>query len=228
MKSANCKKCQGEMAQNDQTCPHCGAKRSRGLKPETIIVTTVGVLACAAAFHIVSSAGLFNDSEQTFYTGESQLSFKKMHDMVTSPFYNCLTEKYSGKLGQLKLDEILACDDDFRKDSNTSHRLINLDNFVSNFSRENNAYRPLETAIKGNMFDVSSYQHIETTYRLALNQQQPYAIVQTVFKGKSIFESLVEDTYAVKVDIKTGEIIATIPKATVTDIGVVVAETRLE
>ncbi|MDE9475595.1 hypothetical protein KKJ12_22745, partial [Xenorhabdus bovienii] len=85
-------------------------------------------------------------------------------------------------------------------------RLINLDNFVSNFSHENNAYRPLEIAIKRNMFDVSSYQHVETTYRLALNQQRPYAIVQTVFKGKSIFESIVEDAYAVKVDIKTGEI----------------------
>ncbi|MDX7986736.1 hypothetical protein FE392_05220 [Xenorhabdus sp. 12] len=214
------------MAQNEQTCPHCGTKRSRGLKPKTTIAITVGVLACAAILYIVSSADLFNsDGKQASYTGESHLSFKKAREMVTSPFYNCLTQKYSAKLGQLKLDEILACDDDLRKDSHTPSKLINLDNFISNFNHENNSYRPLEIAIKRNMFDVSSYQHVETTYQLVLNQQQPYAIVQTVIKGKSVFERIAEDSYAVKVDLKTGEIIATIPKVTVADIGVVISET---
>ncbi|NRN27092.1 hypothetical protein [Photorhabdus heterorhabditis] len=225
MKLVNCKKCQGEMARNEQTCPHCGEKRSRRLKPETTIAITIGVLVCAATFHLVSNADFINSyDKQTASIGENHFPVKKMHELVTGSFHNCLNQKYSTKPGQLKLDEILACDEDFRKDSNTSYNLINLDNFVSNFSSENNSYKPLEKAIKSNMFDVSSYQHIETTYRLALHQQQSYAVVQTIFKGKSIFERIVEDSRAAKVDITTGKIIALIPKVTVSDTGQIIME----
>ncbi|MCP9269351.1 hypothetical protein M5U04_14935 [Xenorhabdus sp. XENO-1] len=230
MKRVNCKKCQGEVAQNEQICPHCGEKISKGLKPQTIIAITIGIMVCAATFHIVSNADLTNSyAQQTASNDESHFSFKKIHEMVTGPFYTCLTQNYSTKPGKLKPDEILACDEDFRKYLSTPYDSINLDNFISNFSRTNNAYKPLEKAIKRNMFDVSSYQHIETTYRLALNQQQqqPYAVVHTVFKGKSIFERIEEDYRTAKVDIKTGEIIAYIPKVTVSDEGQVIVITDM-
>ncbi len=221
MKRINCKKCQGEITPNEQTCPHCGEKRSSGLKPQTIIAITVGIMACAATFHIVSNADLTSRyDQQTASNDKSHFSFNKIREMVTGPFYTCLTQRYSAKPGKLKPDEILACDEDFRKYLSTPDDSINLDNFIANFNRTNNAYKPLENAIKRNMFDVSSYQHIETTYQLALNQQQqPYAVVHTVFKGRSIFERIEEDYRTAKVDIKTGEVIAYIPKVTVSDEG---------
>ncbi|MDC9590124.1 hypothetical protein PSI23_12635 [Xenorhabdus sp. XENO-10] len=228
MKLINCKKCKGEIARNEQACPHCGEKRSSILKSETAIGVAIFVLSCIVTYYFVSdtnfSSFASSDDKQTASTGENHFPYKKMHELVTGSFYNCLSQKYYTKPGKLKLDEILECDNDFRKDSNTPHDLINLDNFVSNFSREDNSYRPLEKAIKSNMFDVSSYQHVETNYRLVLNQQQPYAIVQTVFKGKSIFERILEDSRAAKVDIKTGEIIALIPYVTVSDTGQIIME----
>ncbi|AOM39469.1 hypothetical protein [Xenorhabdus hominickii] len=228
MKLVNCKKCKGEIARNEQACPHCGEKRSSILKSETAIGIAIFVLSGIVIYYFVNvtnfSSFASGFDKQTASTGENHSPYKKMHELVTGSFYNCLSQNYSAKPGQLKLDEILACDEDFRKDSKTPHDLINLDNFVSNFSPKDNSYRPLEKAIKSNMFDVSSYQHVETTYRLALNQQQPYAIVQTVFKGKNVFERILKDSRAAKIDIKTGEIIALIPNVTVSDTGELIME----
>ncbi|MDC9606763.1 hypothetical protein [Xenorhabdus griffiniae] len=225
MKQINCKKCQGEMARNDQTCPHYGEKNVSKFKSDTATVgATIFVLFCIITYFLFSDIVTNSPDKQTASTDDNHFPFKKMHELVTGDFYNCLSQNYSTKPGQLKLDEILVCDKDFRKDAKTPHELINLDNFVSNFSREDNSYKPLEKVIKSNMFDVSSYQHVATTYRLVFNQHQSYAIVQTTFKGKSIFERIVENSRAAKVDIKTGEIIALIPYVTVSDAGLIVME----
>ncbi|SFO08698.1 hypothetical protein [Xenorhabdus japonica] len=215
MKLVNCKKCKGEIARNEQACSHCGEKKSGILKSETSIGIAIFVLSCSFANSY---------DKKTASTDEIHFPYKKMHGLVTGSFYNCLSQKFYTKPGKLKLDEIFECDNDFRKDPHMPHDLINLDNFVSNFSCEDNSYRPLEKAIKSNMFDVSSYQHVETTYRLVLNQRRPYSIVQTVFKGKSAFERILKDSRAAKVDIKTGEIIELIPNVTVLDTGGIVME----
>lgn len=62
---------------------------------------------------------------------------------------------------------------------------------MSGFSGWDGSYRALEEMILKTMHDDSSYKHVKTTYRLALNQKPPYAIVKTQFKGTNTYGGVV-------------------------------------
>lgn len=70
------------------------------------------------------------------------------------------------------------------------------------FSRYDGSHRNLERAIKANMNDDDSYEHVETSYA----DEGEYLIVTTTFKGKNAFNATVKSTVAAKVSLK-GEVL---------------------
>nr|ELR5114070.1 hypothetical protein [Providencia stuartii] len=128
-------------------------------------------------------------------------------------FYSCISQLSYTKAPELKLNETLGwCYADFSRDPNSLNDRVNLDVFVSNFSKWDGSYRPLEKLIKNNMNDDDSYKHDETTFRLMLDAKPPYAIVSTTFRGKNAYGAMVKNNMKVKVDIATGDILEVIPQ----------------
>lgn len=128
-------------------------------------------------------------------------------------FYACISQLSYTKSPELKLNETLGwCYADFSRDPNSLNDRVNLDVFVSNFSKWDGSYRPLEKLIKNNMNDDDSYKHDETTFRLMLDAKPPYAIVSTTFRGKNAYGAMVKNNMKVKIDIATGDILEIIPQ----------------
>ncbi len=141
---------------------------------------------------------------------KNYVEFKEMPTNTNDGMYACLSELSLTKDGELKLSDVLGwCYGDYEKSPTSLDKKINLDVFQSNFSGWDGAYRPLEKLIKANMNDDSSYKHVSTTYRLLLGKD-PHAVVKTTFKGTNVYGAIVKQMIAVRVDIKTGEIVGVV------------------
>ena len=141
---------------------------------------------------------------------KNYVEFKEMPTNTNDGMYACLSELSLTKDGELKLSDVLGwCYGDYEKSPTSLDKKINFDVFQSNFSGWDGAYRPLEKLIKANMNDDSSYKHVSTTYRLLLGND-PHAVVKTTFKGTNVYGAIVKQMIAVRVDIKTGEIVGVV------------------
>ncbi|OKP03942.1 hypothetical protein [Xenorhabdus eapokensis] len=223
MKLVKCKKCREEVPKKEKKCPKCGVKNPGITKLESALGIAIIVAIGIGIYHFISADDekqpefseyanetLKNYREKPQKTRkeivDSYITAKHIEKSNTDVFYNCLSQMSYTKSPDLKLGEVLGwCYVDFNKNPNSLDDRINLDTFVANFSGWDGSYRPLEKMIKKTMHDDSSYKHVSTTYRLALNKQPPYAIVQTIFKGTNSYGGVVQQSIKAKIDLKTGE-----------------------
>ncbi|WP_426578411.1 hypothetical protein ACP179_12210 [Xenorhabdus stockiae] len=139
---------------------------------------------------------------------EKYIAFKNIVGQETDGFYSCLSQMSYTKSDELKLGEVLGwCYRDYAQNPASLSKYINFDEYRSKFDIWNGSYRPLEKIIKESMHDESSYKHIETLSRRVLSGDHPYAVVKTIYSGTNLYGARVKQYAAVKVDIKTGEII---------------------
>lgn len=144
---------------------------------------------------------------------KNYLEHKKVTPQDTDLFYNCISQISYTKSPDLNLNDALGwCYADYMRDPKSLNNRVNLDTFMSNFSKFSGAYRPLEKLIKNNMDDDSSYKHDETDYRFVFDAKPPYAVVSTIFKGKNSYGAMVKENIKVKVDLSTGNILEVIPQ----------------
>lgn len=144
---------------------------------------------------------------------KNYLEHKKVTPQDTDLFYNCISQISYTKSPDLNLNDALGwCYADYMRDPKLLNDRVNLDIFMSNFSKFSGAYRPLEKLIKNNMDDDSSYKHDETDYRFVFDAKPPYAVVSTIFKGKNSYGAMVKENIKVKVDLSTGNILEVIPQ----------------
>ncbi|MCD2528791.1 hypothetical protein LPL65_12190 [Providencia huaxiensis] len=144
---------------------------------------------------------------------KNYIEHKQLNPQDTDLFYNCISQISYTKSPDLNLNDTLGwCYADFMRDPKSLNDRVNLDIFMSNFSKFSGAYRPLEKLIKNNMDDDSSYKHDETDYRFVFDAKPPYAIVSTIFKGKNSYGAIVKENIKVKVDLATGDILEVIPQ----------------
>ncbi|MBD2783699.1 hypothetical protein ID858_11505 [Xenorhabdus sp. DI] len=226
MKIAKCKKCKEEVSTDAKVCPHCGEKYPGATTLDALLGLGFIIVICAVIYYFVSgddnqeSSDKIETASKTLgdYKKEPQndrkkivenfISHNKIDKSYTDSFYNCLSQMSYTTPTDMKLDEALGwCQVDFTRNPDSLNDRVNLDTFMSNFSGWDGSYRPLEKMIQKTMHDDSSYQHVETTYRLVLNQKPPYAIVKTKVKGTNLYGAVATSTITVKVDVKTGKII---------------------
>ncbi|EOO7438042.1 hypothetical protein CR897_RS15635 [Escherichia coli] len=149
-----------------------------------------------------------NEQKQTRHEiVNAYVAFKHLPASSANVFYSCMSENTFSKDGELKLEDVLGwCFNDYERDHHALDNKINLDNFQDNFSGWDGSYRPLEKLIKAGMNDDSSYKHVDTTYRLILNQD-PHAIVKTTFRGTNAYGGVVKQSVSARVDVRTGEVL---------------------
>ncbi|ELA8010789.1 hypothetical protein Q4K78_004513 [Vibrio parahaemolyticus] len=135
------------------------------------------------------------------------VSVKSLPDAANDLFYRCLSQMSMTKSDELTIGQVLGwCQADYDKDPAKLSSMVNFDNFKGQFSAWDGSHRNLEKYIKSMMNDENSYEHVETRYRLVLDQN-PRAIVTTVFKGKNAYGGVVKQSVSAAVDIETGRII---------------------
>ncbi|AAN12346.1 ORF47 [Vibrio phage VHML] len=135
------------------------------------------------------------------------VSAKSLPDSASDLFYRCLSQMSMTKSDELTVGQVLGwCQVDYDKDPAKLSSMVNFDNFKGQFSAWDGSHRNLEKYIKSMMNDEDSYEHVETRYRLVLDQN-PRAIVTTVFKGKNAYGGVVKQSVSAAVDIETGRII---------------------
>ncbi|MEK2222565.1 hypothetical protein [Vibrio parahaemolyticus] len=118
--------------------------------------------------------------------------------------YACLSQMVFTKSADLKLGEVAGwCKTDY--ENGQLGKYINFDNFENGFSKWDGAFSELETIVKDAMNDSDSYEHVQTRYRLVLDDN-PKAIVTTQFKGKNGFGAIVKNQVSASVDIGTGKV----------------------
>ncbi|MBD2811360.1 hypothetical protein ID853_10820 [Xenorhabdus sp. Vera] len=239
MARARCRKCNKIVFERNKTCPHCGIHKPASPSSGIILIGAIPLIIMVIILGGIYSFFFGDNTEEktvaidanTFlqhsdktlseYKNEPQYKrkeiiesytyYKKIDKLRASSFYNCLSEMSYKKPGDLKLKEVLGwCYDDFSKDPNVLNDRINFDKFFFHFSQWDGSYGPLERIIKNAMNDDSSYKHVDTTYVLMLNEQPPYAIVNTTFRGTNVYGGIVQNSTTAKVDIRTGEVISII------------------
>lgn len=135
---------------------------------------------------------------------EDYVSEKELPDDAVDGMYACVSQMLFTKSKDLKLDDITNwCLSDYENKKINTY--INFDNFEDGFSPWDGSFRELESRIKDSMNNSDSYEHVQTRYRLVLNNN-PRAIVTTEFKGENTFGAIVKNKVSAGVNIKTGEI----------------------
>lgn len=135
------------------------------------------------------------------------VSAKSLPDAANDLFYRCLSQMSMTKSDELTIGQVLGwCQVDYDKDPAKLSSMVNFDNFKGQFSAWDGSHRNLEKYIKSMMNDEDSYEHVETRYRLVLDQN-PRAIVTTVFKGKNAYGGVVKQSVSAAVDIELGQIL---------------------
>ncbi len=225
MALVKCKECKKEVSKSAKTCPHCGVKDPGTTILDGLLGLLIFIVIGFSVYYFFFSDDDKKESTDVVETANKTLadykkepqsnrqkivdnfiSHNKIDKSYTNSFYNCLSQMSYTKSADVKLDDALGwCHVDFTRDPNALNNRVNLDTFISNFSGWDGSYRPLEKMIKKTMHDESSYKHVSTTYRLALNQTPPYAVVQTTFKGTNTYGAIVKQAITAKIDIKTGE-----------------------
>lgn len=138
------------------------------------------------------------------------IEFAKANNIEESYYntmYDCLAYLTYNKQQDFTVEKMLGwCKDDYNnKDKKAVY--YNEEWLLSDFSSWNGSYTPLEQIIKTNMNDSSSYEHINTTYRMVFfGTDRPHMIVMTQFKGTNAFGGIVTNTISCKVDAKTKEL----------------------
>lgn len=140
-------------------------------------------------------------------------SFLEKNDLspqILPDFYNFLSQKIHEKNGDLKVvtvlewgkNEIIANEGSFKQD------YYDLDNIESQFSAWDGSHTKLETLIKLNMHDESSYEHVETRYGVVLHGEgAPYMQVATTYSGKNLFGARLKGRVVGKVSIIDGTVL---------------------
>lgn len=132
---------------------------------------------------------------------------KSLPEKEKELFYRCMSQNSMTKLNTLRVGEVLGwCKADYEQDPTRLSKMLNFDNFETQFSPWDGSHRKLEKFIKSLMNDEASYDHIKTTYRLVLNEN-PRAIVTTTFKGRNVFGGMIKQSITAAVDIETGDIL---------------------
>lgn len=135
---------------------------------------------------------------------EEYVSEKDLPNEATDGIYACLSQMSFTKSQELKLGEVAGwCFNDY--ENKNLAKYINFDNFENGFSKWDGSFRDLETMIKDSMNDSDSYEHVQTRYRLILDDN-PRAIVTTQFKGTNGFGAVVKNQIMASVDINSGKI----------------------
>lgn len=148
--------------------------------------------------------------ESTISLKEIAYSFVKDNNISNSykdTMYDCLGYFVYSKAPNLKLKKMMQwCKNDYIQKKGKAV-YYNESWLIEDFSKWDGSYRPLEKTIKNSMNDESSYDHIQTTYRMVFfGTKRPYMTVSTVFSGKNAFGGTVKQTVSAKVDAKTKEI----------------------
>ena len=132
---------------------------------------------------------------------------KNISNEYKDTFYDCLGYYIYKKNPNLKFKKMLQwCQNDY---INKEGKAIYYNEawLMEDFSGWDGSYRPLENIIKNNMHDDSSYEHVETRYRMVFSgTKRPYMLVSTVFRGKNAYGATVKQTITAKVDAKTKEL----------------------
>ncbi|WP_417536370.1 hypothetical protein [Methylophaga sp.] len=119
--------------------------------------------------------------------------------------YACVSQMIFTKNTDLTFGKVAGwCDNDYK--NNRLNGYIDFDNFENGFSKWDGSFAELESIIKNNMNDSNSYEHVSTTYRFILNDNQSDAVVNTKFKGTNALGAVVTNQVSALVDIKTGKI----------------------
>ena len=135
---------------------------------------------------------------------EEYVSEKDLPDEAVDGIYACVSQMLFTKSADLKLDDISSwCLTDYENQKIDAY--INFDNFEKGFSPWDGSYRELESRIKNAMNNSDSYEHVQTRYRLELNNN-PRAVVTTQFKGENAYGAIVKQQISAGVDIQSGEI----------------------
>ncbi|MCX9039768.1 hypothetical protein NLN82_27655 [Citrobacter portucalensis] len=136
------------------------------------------------------------------------IDFKGVPEAVANSFYSCASEYSFMNPSKEKLGDGLEwCFVEFNRGVEHLDDKINFDVFQDNFSAWDGSYGPLETLIKNDMNDDSSYRHVSTVFHLVWDKD-PYAIVETTFHGTNAYGGVVKQTVAAKVDVHTGKVVA--------------------
>ncbi len=135
---------------------------------------------------------------------EEYVSDNDLPDSSLDGIYACLSQMVFTKSQDLTLGEVAKwCKTDF--DNGTIAKYTNFDNFENGFSKWDGSFKKLETMIKESMHDSDTYEHVQTRFRLILDDT-PRAIVTTQFKGANTFGATVKNQVMATVDIKTGDV----------------------
>lgn len=123
--------------------------------------------------------------------------------------YSCLSQMTYTKSKELTLQTVLGewCYGDYLRDPKLLAEYVNFDNFEKQFSPWDGAFRPLEKQIKNSMHNEDSYDHIETRYRLILDDN-PRAVLVTKFRGSNPYGAIVKQSVNATIDLKTMAILS--------------------
>ena len=130
-------------------------------------------------------------------------------DAAIKLFHTCLSDMSRNKSQTHTVGKMMGwCLTDYQNDPDSMlTQYINYDDFEEQFGAWDGSHFKLESLIKNNMNDPSSYKHVKTTYRIVNSETGRYALVTTTFRGKNGFGAVVTNTVVAKTNVDTGNII---------------------
>ncbi len=123
-------------------------------------------------------------------------AFVKSHEIdetETDSFKKCFLVKIND--GTIKPSEkatvaLNVCLNEFTNDTKKLGSYVDLEPFFYDFSAWDGSYRPLERKVKEALHDPSSFEHLETFYKININEKKPFAIIKMKYRAKNGFGAL--------------------------------------
>ncbi|WP_294962263.1 hypothetical protein [Sulfurimonas sp.] len=216
-----CKTCKKEVAKGAKVCPHCGEKNPTVSTKDIIGGVLIVLVFIWIVSAIISEEATYENSKNKTLKEATQLSLGSLKKITSSyvkekqipssyndMFYNCLGQLIYDKDKTFTIEKMMDwCHQDYTSSNGKLKDYYNTAELFKDFSAYDGTYRPLELLIKNSMQDSSSYEHIDTSYRLVYyGTERPYMFVETKYKGKNSFGAIVKAVVTAKVDAKTKDI----------------------
>ncbi|MEN3260076.1 hypothetical protein AAH678_15210 [Sodalis endosymbiont of Spalangia cameroni] len=229
MAVTTCRKCVSKVDRKEKKCLYCNAKNP-GERwwhgPAALVIFIVvlvgGLKACSYLPEIQNDSNnptiQYKDTtlEQWRNLGKdvrlkiinSYLTQMGIPLLASNDFYKCISQHSFTKNDGIKADEALNwCKQDYQRDPTLLSKMVDFDAFKSNVRSFDSSYRPLTAAIKDDMYDSSSFKHLETKYQFVLDSTTPYAVVTSTYQGANNYGLTVKNQVSAKVDLNTGRIV---------------------
>lgn len=123
-------------------------------------------------------------------------AFVKSHEIdetETESFKKCFLVKIND--GTINPSEkatvaLNVCLNEFTNDKKKLGSYVDLEPFFYDFSAWDGSYRPLESKVKEVLHDPSSFEHLDTLYRINVKDKKPFAIIKMTYRAKNGFGAL--------------------------------------